>query len=1459
METKPAYQGTPGYAGIGMLLVCLLLFGTTRTMAQTIVPYQSNWKYLQDGVVQSRNTWATAGFNDAGWPSGNAPFGFGSNSGYSYNTTLQRGPNNTTPNHPVFYFRKSFQVSNTSAYAGLRLRATLDDGIVIYIGGVEVARKNMTPSQGGYAGTPVGTPLLTIDTVLSVNRIQNGTNVIAVELHQTGQTSSDIYFDLQLEGQPAAPPVALSRYPYLQLASHNRMTVFWYTNVKSNAVVRYSTNPDLEIYQEVRSSVNDTLHSITLKNLAPDTQYYYSVGYYSGYDYQQLQYNPSLNYFRTLHNLADTTKSVRFWLLGDSGAGLTINPRPYKVRDAYLAYLASKSNPKVDGMLFLGDNSNMFPYEGLQPALDLTLFKFYNAPADKQLLSRIPSWTVIGNHDYDPDLAYKNKNGKTIKLKKGYQNQTAASFSAFAYPDSAQIGGEPTYNKKGYYSFNQGNVHFVVLNPPLVESQNVSENWERESTTSGYYDLFSKNSIAMDDSTNSPIDSLPQVKWLVKDLTKNKQKWTVVTFHLPPFTTIGHFLNENDLKRVQEKLLPLLEKPEYHVDALVVSHSHAYERAGMIRKKGTQARTVDYMQTGGLVGNGNLGRYPNTRPYVKINSETAYTYILSGSAGRGWYNVNNVAEFDGGYPPPNSTKVLHPSTSVPPLDNLTGDNTTDFYHKEGGSVELLFQENRLDVKFIKESDVSPKFVVADSFVVMKDVSKKKTMTIQNGGDAVKLTASWIGKYNWYTAQQPGALLASGVRDLSIGPGSSTTFYVRDDKGYLADTFMVNVTNPKPISTGDTLIRYRSQWLLPLMAGTMSKDIKLEKQCIAPWSFSAPPFETPVQGIVGFGHGDEGSPITTHLIEKVLIPVERLWLRRSFVLNGSAQTYAGFKLALLRDKNLSTRKSYTTLQHLLLVNGQPVEIIATSTKDVANGREEVTYTLSNRGFVYGINYILISYYIMPISPLVYPINAANDPFTFDAQLISMSQALAPPPSTRQFKLGAVALSEQVCAGDTVSVAFEAFGNESGFPVVYEARLVTATGDVPFGEGTESPILSRLPRGLAEGKYKVKIATKNAFMDDLEGPETLVRALPTASILPAPAVTVWKGELVTLPVRFAGPGPWHYVTPDGTEGTSATADTSIQVKAGIAGPYTLRSVSNGCGAGDVTGAVEVAVKEPFLTVADVSQLTFTPLKKALCDGDSLAVTFTVTGPDRARTYTAQLSDANGSFGTPVMLGNDTASPLRLRLPAALAEGDHYRIRVVAVNPDVDFTSGQSDAQPVRSRAEGNFTLSKVAIFEGEEVQVNLLLKGTLPAYYYLRYGTDALFGTTSQPTVGKALTLGQTTVFSLDSVRNVCGYGLVSGNRTVTVSLLVGIDPLSGNGISAYPNPTADRLILRGKSHWRDPFQWQIYGVDGKLFQKGIGIPSPDASYEIDTRMLPSGLYILKLNRGKQENSWKIIRK
>jgi hypothetical protein len=1434
----------------------MLLLITSRVPAQVIVAYQSDWKYVQNGVVQNNTNWTAPGFNDGSWTSGRAPFGFGSNSGYSYNTTLQRGPNNTTPNYPVFYFRKTFTVSNVSQYGRLRLRATLDDGIVIYIGGVEVARKNMTPSQNGYAGTPLATPA-TIDTVLSTSFLQNGNNTIAVELHQTGETSSDIYFDAQLEGQA----VTLFRYPYLQLASHNRIMVCWYTNTATNATVRYSTNPNMTTYKEVSVSKSDTLHMVTLLNLTPDTRYYYSVGYNTGNDFKQLQYSSSVNYFHTQPDPADTTRTRRFWLLGDSGAGKYQNPRPYNVRNAYLAYLNAKNNPDVDGIIFLGDNSNTSPYEGLQTALDTTLFKFYNRPNDQQLLSHIPSWTVIGNHDYEPDDNYINRNGVKVPIRKAYHKQTAASFSTFAYPDSAQIGGEPTYNKKGYYSFNQGNIHFVVLNPPLVESSDVRQNWETQFSTTSYFDLHSFNSIALNDSTlSAAIDSLPQVKWLVKDLKANKQKWTVVTFHLPPFSTIGHIPDlEKDLQRVRDKLLPILEKPEYHVDALIVSHSHAYERAGMIRKNGAANRTSDYTQTGGLAGNGNLGRYPATKPYIKTNSETAYTYVLSGSAGRGWYNPNNTSENDAGFPP-GTANVNHPNTSSPPLDNLTGDNSIDFYHIKGGSVELVFQETRLDVKFIKESDTSPMYTIADSFVVMKDVNRKKTITIQNGGDAVKLTASWIGTYNWYSAQQPGTLLASGTRSFSTGPTSNSTFYVRDQNGYLADTFIVNVTNPGPVITADTLIRYKSQWLYPLGAGFSSKDVKLDTLCIAKWTFSSPAFEMPANAPMGLGHNDEVHRISNALIEKVVVPAQKLWFRRSFILNGSVETYAGFKLTLLRDKNLGTRKSYTTSLQSLLINGQAAEITATDTKEVANGREEVTYTLSNKGFAYGLNYLLVSYYLTPVTSMVFPINATNDPFTFDALLLGTPAALAPPPLAKQFKLGTIATGPQDCAGDTVNVQFAAAGNESGFPIVYEARLVTASGDVPIGEGTASPIIGMLPRNLQKGSYPVKVATKNAFMADQSGPSIQVSEPAAATILPAPADTVWKGEKIAIQVHFAGTGPWQYTLPDSTGGATAVADTVLQTKTRVSGPYALSSVRNGCGNGQISGSVEVLVKEPILATGKPARLSFAPRKTALCNGDSVSVSYAVTGPAKQRTYTAEISDVSGDFAKPVALVSGTASPLKARLPVSLMEGDQYRVRIRVTDPDVDFTLTPSEQISLRKTAEAEFALSKMAVYEGEELKLDMLLSGTLPVSYYLRYGTDTFSGESNDPVIQRTLTLKQTTEFSLDSVRNVCGYGAVGGSRTVTVSLVVGVDPLLTKDIIAYPNPSTQTLLLKSKRPWQKNISWRIVSPNGQLIRNGTITTGSGAPLEIDVSLLPSGLYVLEVEHGTpQSSSWRIVKK
>lgn len=404
------------------------------------------------------------------------------------------------------------------------------------------------------------------------------------------------------------------------------------------------------------------------------------------------------------------------------------------------------------------------------------------------------------------------------------------------------------------------------------------------------------------------------------------------------------------------------------------------------------------------------------------------------------------------------------------------------------------------------------------------------------------------------------------------------------------------------------------------------------------------------------------------MEKVFIVADRLWFRRSFILNGSTASYANFKLTIQMDKNLATRKSFTTKLHTILINGQEATIQSSTSRDISNGREEITFMLANKGFSYGINYVLISFYLTPITPLTYPMSASTDPFTFDAQLISTSLASVPAPRSRQLKLTDVMLAAPACAGDSVSVQFAALGNETDFPILYEAQLSTPSRDIPLAEGTRSPIRAKLPDDVTLGNYKIKVATKSAFMDLTESSETVV------------------GET----------------------------------------------------------------------------------------------------------------------------------------------------------------------------AAGSFTLDKIAVNASEKLTVTLNFTGTMPIYYFMRYGPDTLRGSASGQVLERVVALNQTATFSLDSVRNVCGYGDVSGTRTVMVTFLVGVDPLSVRGITAYPNPTSEQILIKNNRIWKSSVHWRIYHAGGVIVKKGSDAPLPNAPLAIDIRDLPAGLYLLGLTEGGRENTWKIVK-
>ena len=168
---------------------------------QTIVPYGSSWKYLDNGSNQG-TAWRAAAFNDAGWASGNAKLGYGIPDAA---TVVSYGPD-ANNKYVTTYFRKTISIADVSPYTAFRISVKRDDGVVIYVNGMAVVQSNLSTTNLTYTtfaqslgDNGVTAQVYTINTSAFVN----GSNTIAAEVHQANATSSDIAFDMQLEGLTA--------------------------------------------------------------------------------------------------------------------------------------------------------------------------------------------------------------------------------------------------------------------------------------------------------------------------------------------------------------------------------------------------------------------------------------------------------------------------------------------------------------------------------------------------------------------------------------------------------------------------------------------------------------------------------------------------------------------------------------------------------------------------------------------------------------------------------------------------------------------------------------------------------------------------------------------------------------------------------------------------------------------------------------------------------------------------------------------------------------------------------------------------------------------------------------------------------------------------------------------------------------------------------------------------------
>lgn len=340
--------------------------------------------------------------------------------------------------------------------------------------------------------------------------------------------------------------------------------------------------------------------------------------------------------------------------------------------------------------------------------------------------------------------------GNHDMLSASSSSQTGPYYDIFTFPTAGEAGGVAS-GTEAYYSWDYGQIHFISL-----------------------------------DSDDSPRNvGGAMLNWLTSDLAATTKPWIVVIFHHPPYTKGSHDSdNTGDsggrMRDMRENVLPILES--YGVDLVLSGHSHSYERSYLLKDHFDVSGTFNSsMQVD--AGSGKLDvdcSYKKTT--TGANAGEGAVYITAGSSGK-----------------VTGSLTAHPAMYA--------------YLYQMGSVVMEVVDNRMDVKFIRETGA-----ITDYFTIDKDVVNAAIDSTVAEGEALTLTASWADDFSWSPGSQT-------TQSITIYPTTADTlFIVTDGNGCFADTFrltIVDAGNSAPIAANDTVSTFEE---LAIEISVLSNDI-----------------------------------------------------------------------------------------------------------------------------------------------------------------------------------------------------------------------------------------------------------------------------------------------------------------------------------------------------------------------------------------------------------------------------------------------------------------------------------------------------------------------------------------------------------------------------------------------------------------------------------------------------------
>lgn len=240
----------------------------------SLIQFNHTWKYDRSGTDLG-TAWRTNTYNDSTWQSGSGLLGLEDVTGINaYSVTAPGGfgtlfPSPLSQTVTTYYFRATFNFSGSTNIPGFSLYATnlVDDGCAIYLNGRFAGGVRNTATYNATTLFSGPTTEGQLDVITLTNFLRTGANTIAVEVHQSSATSSDIVMGMHLVAvTPQA--LAITTQPQSQTISVGETATF---------TVGVSGGPVTYRWQKDGVNLSATGNTLTIANAQPSAAGDYRV------------------------------------------------------------------------------------------------------------------------------------------------------------------------------------------------------------------------------------------------------------------------------------------------------------------------------------------------------------------------------------------------------------------------------------------------------------------------------------------------------------------------------------------------------------------------------------------------------------------------------------------------------------------------------------------------------------------------------------------------------------------------------------------------------------------------------------------------------------------------------------------------------------------------------------------------------------------------------------------------------------------------------------------------------------------------------------------------------------------------------------------------------------------------------------------------------------------------------